>query len=124
MRAQPASAAPKVRDVARTQPPPPDASVDLGEEARHAAGGEFRDVVDGRLPLLGSEAGPERVHVLEGELGDALVGDRAAVRRRDALRDFESLQAGDRLCKRGGRLRVVALEGVRILRGVRRARLP
>ena len=31
-------------------------SVDLGEEDRHAAGGEVRDVVDGRLPLLGPEA--------------------------------------------------------------------
>jgi hypothetical protein len=67
----------------------PNASVDLGEEDRHAAGGEVRDVVDGRLPLLGSEARLQRVHVLERELGDALVGDRAAVRRRevDALLD-------------------------------------
>ena len=30
-----------------------EASVDLGEEDRDAAGGEVRDVVDGRLPLLG-----------------------------------------------------------------------
>jgi hypothetical protein len=67
--------------------------------------------------LLGSEARLQRVHVLERELGDALVGDRAAVRGRDALRGLESLQAGDRLCQRRVRVRVVALEGVRILRG-------
>jgi hypothetical protein len=94
----------------------PNASVDLGEEDRHAAAGESRDVVDRRLPLLGSKASLERGHILERELGDALVGDRAAVRGRNALRSFESLQARDRLCQRRVRLRVVALEGVRIVR--------
>src|SRR5919109_3242919 len=54
---------------------PANASVDLGEEDRDAAGGEVRDVVDGRLPVLGTEACLKRVHVLERELGDALVGD-------------------------------------------------
>jgi hypothetical protein len=40
------------------------------------------------------------------------------------LRGLEPLQAGDRLCQRRVRLRVVALEGVPIPPGVRRARLP
>ena len=76
--------APEGRDVRPTSATPrPIALVDLGEEDRHAAGGEVRDVVDGRLPLLGSEARLQRVHVLERALGHALVGDRAAVRRRD-----------------------------------------
>jgi hypothetical protein len=45
--------------------------------ARPSGGRSERDVVDGRLPLLGSEARPQGVHVLERELVDALVGDRA-----------------------------------------------
>jgi hypothetical protein len=72
------------------------ASVDLGEDDRHAAGGEVRDVVNGGLSFLGTEARLQRLHLLERQLGDALIGDFAPVRRRDALRGFEPLQAGDR----------------------------
>ena len=45
------------------------ASVDLGEEDRDAAGGEVRDIVDGRLAFLGAQRRLERVHILERELG-------------------------------------------------------
>jgi hypothetical protein len=93
------------------------ASVDLGEEDRHAAGGEVRDVVDGGLSFLGSEASLQRVHVLERQLGDALIRELAPVRRRDALRSFEPLQARDSCCERRVRVGVLPLEGVRILRG-------
>ena len=67
------------------------ASINLGEEDRDAAGGEIGDVVDGRLALLGAQPRLQRVHVLERELGNALIGDGAPVRRRDALRRLESL---------------------------------
>ena len=89
------------------------ASVDLGEEDRDAAGGEVRDVVDGRLPLFRPEAYLQRVYVLER---NALAGDRAAVRRREAPSGFEPLQARDLLRERGVGVRVVALEDVGILR--------
>jgi hypothetical protein len=50
------------------------ASVDLGEEDRDAPGGEVTDVIDGRLARLGAEHRLQRVHVLERELGNALIG--------------------------------------------------
>jgi hypothetical protein len=59
----------------RRAPPSANLLSSHGEEDRHAAGGEVREVVDARLPLLGSEARLQRVHVLKRELRDALVGD-------------------------------------------------
>src|SRR3954452_13585875 len=72
------------------------ASVDLGEKDRDAAGGEIRKVVYGGLTLVGAKARLQRVHVLERELGDALVRNRAPVRRRDTPRGLKSLEAGNR----------------------------
>jgi hypothetical protein len=82
------------------------ASVDLGEEDRRAAGGEVWDVVNGGLSFFVTEARLQRFHVLERQLGDALIGEFAAVPRRDALRGFEPLQAGPtRFRRSGGRVR-------------------
>jgi len=68
--------------------------VDLGDEDRHSASGEVRDVVDCRLSFRRGHAALQLLHVLEVPLKDAVVGWLATIWRGDDPGRLVALRLG------------------------------